>query len=118
MLPSNADTHQIQDEEAVAICRELDGPLRLAHTVRHLGDIHVVEDIAACFVARSVDPPLYTLAFQQLEEALSDGVVEAVTAATPSISGGGPTSTDFAQARHSDRAVKPTAVRRTAIPRS
>jgi tetratricopeptide (TPR) repeat protein len=27
-------------EEAVAICRELGDPLLLAHTVRHLGDVH------------------------------------------------------------------------------
>jgi tetratricopeptide (TPR) repeat protein len=27
-------------EQAVAICRELDDPLLLAHTVRHLGDVH------------------------------------------------------------------------------
>lgn len=27
-------------EEAIAILRSLDAPLKLAHTVRHLGDIH------------------------------------------------------------------------------
>jgi tetratricopeptide (TPR) repeat protein len=28
-------------EEAVALCRAVSEPLRLAHTIRHLGDIHL-----------------------------------------------------------------------------
>lgn len=34
-------------EEAVALCRELDDPLLLAHTVRHLGDVHHDRERAA-----------------------------------------------------------------------
>lgn len=37
---SDADAAREHYEEAVAIFREVDDPLRLAHTVRHLGDVH------------------------------------------------------------------------------
>ena len=51
-------------------------------SLRVVEHLDVVEDVRTCFVVVDVDAPLDAFAFEQLEEALGNGVVVTVTATT------------------------------------